>query len=317
VPAAPYPGSSPLARTVARLHDWIWLVKRHRRRIGTWPHPWQPRSFNDWIYRRLLVAPEPLHAQLSCKLGQRDYKAARIGPDASLPLLGIWDEAAALDADWDSLPDAFMLKPTHGSSWLRAVPDKCAADRAAILAEAAGWLRRSYYETSHEIGYRDLVPRLIAEPLLPPAPGYITPWEYSLFCFGGRPALLHSRAYTPDGRKAVGFLDMARQVLPISPRPHREQPVPEPPGDAAWSRMLDLAGPLSRGTDFLRVDFLVVGDEAWAGELTPYPAAGRQNIEPAAWNDWLGAVWHATLDGCRWPDPPSGARPMGNEADCT
>ena len=47
--------------------------------------------------------------------------------------------------------------------------------------------------------------------------------------------------------------------------------------------MLALCGPLSRGVDFLRVDFLVDGDTAWAGELTPYPGGGRQDLEPAVW----------------------------------
>ncbi len=309
MPAPPYPGPLPLARPMARLQDWIWLSKRHRRQIGTWPNPWRPRGFNDWIYRRLLVAPEPLHALLSCKLGQRAYKAERIGEAASLPLLGVWDTAEALARAWDTLPAAFMLKPTHASSWYRAVPDKAAADRPAILAEAAGWLRRSYYRASREIGYRDLVPRLIAEPLLPPAPGFAAPWEYSLFCFDGRPALLHSRVYEAGGRKLVGFLDMTRRALPVRRRVGRQDPAPEPPGDAAWARIRAWATPLSRGVDFLRVDFLVDGDAVWAGEVTPYPAGGRQNLEPAAWDGWLGAVWHATRQGLPWPDPPAGARP--------
>jgi hypothetical protein len=298
-----------LARLAARLHDWIWLMKRHRRLIGTWPNPWKARTFNDWIHRRLLVQPEPLHAQLSCKLGQRDYKAARIAEDASLPLLGVWDSAEALARDWDSLPAAFMLKPTHASSWLRAVPDKAAVDRDAVLAEAAAWLRQSYYRASREIGYRDVVPRLMAEPLLPPAPGYATPWEYSLFCFDGRPALMLSRVYEAGGKKLVGFLDITRRALPVRRCIDLEDPAPEPPSDAAWARILDLARPLSMGVDFVRVDFLVTGDAVWAGEVTPYPAGGRQNLTPGTWDDWLGAVWSATRLGLPWPAPPAGAPP--------
>ena len=305
----PYPGSLPLARPIARLQDWIWLMKRHRRHLGTWPNPWAPRGFNDWIHRRLLLAPEPLHAQLSCKLGQRAYKAERIGEAASLPVLGVWETAEALARDWDGLPAAFMLKPTHASSWYRAVRDKATADRPAILAEAAGWLQRSYYRDSREIGYRDVVPRLMAETLLPPAPGFVAPWEYSLFCFDGRPALLYSRVFEAGGHKRMAFLDMTRSVLPLYRRVGPRDPAPDPPGDSAWARMRDIASQLSRGADFLRVDFLVDGDAVWASEVTPYPAGGRQNLEPGTWDRWLGAVWHATRQGLPWPDPPAGAPP--------
>lgn len=130
-----------LTRLLRRLDDVAWLTKRHRRRLGTWPKPWRPLSFNDWVHRRLLLKPHPLHGQLCCKLGQREYKAARIGSDASLPLLGTWKDITSFERDWDSLPDAFMLTPTHGSSWYRAVPGKAGADRSAIIDEAASWLR--------------------------------------------------------------------------------------------------------------------------------------------------------------------------------
>jgi hypothetical protein len=292
-----------------RLGDAAWLMKRHRRRLGNWPNPILPRDFNDWIYRRLILKPSPLHAQLCCKLGQRSYIAERIGPEASLPLLGVWGDIASLAGDWDSLPPSFMLKPTHGSSWHRAVPDKAAADRTAILAEAADWLGRSYYRASREIGYRDVVPRLIAEPLLPPAPRFSAPWEYSFYCFDARPALLMARTCTLDGKKVQGFLDMERNPLPIKRPSRRVESQPMPPSDAAWARMLAHTGPLSRGVDFVRVDFFVDGDAVWAGEITPYPGGGRQDLEPRSWIDWLGDVWKATQQGQPWPDPPSGARP--------
>jgi hypothetical protein len=287
----------------SRLGDAIWLMKRHRRRLGTWPNPIRPRTLNDWVMRQLILTPQPLHAQFSCKLGQRSYKAARIGEAASLPLLGEWQDTAALERDWGRLPNAFILKPTHASSWYRVVPDKSRADRAAILAEAIGWLTRSYYEASHEIGYRNLPRRLIAEPLLPAPEGFDTPREIQPHCFDGRIALATTRIRTADGRDCYGFLNSAGRRLSLQKPGRWPDPLP-PPSPAVWERIQDLSARLSRGVDFVRCDFLMAGETVWASELTPCPMGGRQQFQPHVWMEWLGAVWAATQEHRAWPEPP-------------
>lgn len=85
--------------------------------------------------------------------------AARIGSDASLPLLGTWKDITSFERDWGSLPDAFMLKPTHGSSWYRAVPCKAGAGRSAIFDEATTWLRRNDACENHRCSRRLLTSR--------------------------------------------------------------------------------------------------------------------------------------------------------------
>ena len=295
-----------LPRPLRRLGDAVWLMKRHRRRLGRGPNPLRPRTLNDWVMRRLMLAPEPLHAQFCCKLGQRRFKAERIGEAASVPLLGVWDSAEALARDWDALPAAFMLKPTHASSWFRAVPDKAAADKAAILAEAAGWLARSYYAASREIGYRDVVPRLIAETLVRPPEGFPTPRETHLYCFDGRIALATIGLRPREGEYCTSLLDAEGRPLPAYKPGRQPDPLP-PPAPAVWARIRELSAALSRGLDFVRCDVLIEGETVWVSELTPYPMGGRQEFEPLPWMGWLGGVWAATRAGRPWPDPPSAA----------
>lgn len=290
-----------------RAHDFAWLMRRHWRELGTIAHPWRPRSINDWIFRRLLLEPHPLDAQLCCKLGQRRFKAERIGEAASLPLLGVWSDVAGLARDWDGLPEGFMLKPTHGSGWYRAVPDRAGADRAAILAEAAGWLAQSYYRVSHEIGYREVVPRLLAEPLLPSPPGLKSPHEVHVYVFDARIAMAMSRIKSPEGEPCAAFLDRHGRRLPVTKTGRLPDPMPDPPR-AAWARIEELCAQLGRGLVFLRCDFLLDGERVWASELTPYPAGGRQHCNPMVWMDWLGGVWAATRAGRPWPPPPAGAQ---------
>jgi hypothetical protein len=55
--------------------------------------------------------------------------------------------------------------------------------------------------------------------------------------------------------------------------------------------MRRLAEVLSRDFDFVRVDLYALPDRIVVGELTHYPATGRQLFEPRAWEERLGALW--------------------------
>ena len=51
-----------------------------------------------------------------------------------MPLVGVWDSPDEID--FDSLPERFALKATHGSAWNILVTDKGALD---VRGAGAGW----------------------------------------------------------------------------------------------------------------------------------------------------------------------------------
>lgn len=285
------------------LYDAQFHIRRHHARTGRWPNPLFPRTVNDWLLRRLILAHEPLHARLSDKLETRAFVRERLGEDPTVPILGQWDSVEALAADWDRLPHAFVLKPTHGSGWVRLVPDRTAAGRDAMLAEARGWMHASFYDLWREWGYRHVRPRLVAEHRVAPMPGEPTPVEYRFWMFGGRLALFRVSIGFMGQVRGCAFDSALRPVsFAISDRPNRPLPPPAPE-DFAW--MLGLAQRLTAGIDFLRVDFLQEAGRIWLGELTAYPDAGTAPYQPWAWAEWMGAVWRATRRGGDWPPMPA------------
>lgn len=285
------------------LYDAQWHIRRHRSRTGRWPNPLFPRTVNDWLLRRLILAHDPLHARLSDKLAARGFVRERLGFDPTVPILGTWDSVEALAAAWDSLPASFVLKPTHGSGWVRVIADRAQADRSAALAEAAGWMATSFYDLWREWGYRDVRPRLIAERRVPPAPGEDTPIEHRFWMFGGRLGLLRVSAGLAATVGGSGFDAALHPVsFAVAGRPNRTIPPPAP-DDFAW--MLGIAERLTAGVDFLRVDFLQEAGRIWLGELTPYPDAGTAPYEPWAWAAWMGAAWRAARRGSPWPPMPA------------
>lgn len=285
------------------LYDAQFHIRRHHARTGRWPNPLVPRTVNDWLLRRLILAREPLHARFSDKLETRAFVRERLGEDPTVPVLGAWDSVEALATDWDRLPDAFVLKPTHGSGWVRPVADRAAADRDAVLAEARGWMAASFYDLWREWGYRDVRPRLVAEYRVPPIQGEATPLEHRFWMFGGRLGVLRVSMGLAGQIKGCAFDAGLRPVsFAIAGRPNHPLPPPAP-DDFAW--MLGIAERLTDGIDFLRVDFLQEPGRIWLGELTAYPDAGTAPYAPWAWADWMGAAWRASRRGRSWPPMPA------------
>ena len=60
------------------------------------------------------------------------------------------------------------------------------------------------------------------------------------------------------------------------------------PRPVCLDKMLDLAKKLSKDIPFVRVDFYVIYDKIYFGELTFYPEAGIGKFNPDIWNIKLG-----------------------------
>ncbi len=290
------------------LDAWV-HCRRHRQVVGHWPNPIRPRRFNEHVLHSLIFRRDPLHARVSDKHALRAVVQERMGEDLCVPLLGVWDDAAGLARAWDALPDAFILKPNHASGWYHVVRDRAAADRDYVVALAAWWLENSFYARSREWAYRDIRPRLLAEPLLPAPPGEDVPRNHRCFVFGGQMALLRVRGLRA-GQEIEVTCDASGRELPMA----KSDPPPgriAPPSPALLQGLTRLAERLAAGTPFLRVDLYAVDGDLRVSELTPFPYAGAHPFHPPTFDAWLGAVWRAGQRGAPFPPPPS--VPVGPE----
>ena len=171
---------------------------------------------------------------------------------------------------FDELPDRFVVKPTHGSGWVRFVADKSTLDRAALVATCADWLERSYYRESREVVYRHIAPRILIEEFIDDGHG-ATPHDYKLFVFGGSVEMIQT-----DMNRFGGH----RQLM-YSP---------------AWKKLDvryvdDDAQILGREWDFIRVDFYDTRDRLYFGEITLTPNEGCVRFRPQEFDVYLGSLW--------------------------
>lgn len=233
-----------------------------------------PVTFNEKLQWLKLRYRPPELVRLVDKYQVRSYVAERVGSEILIPTVGVFDSVD--DIDIGKLPDAFVLKPTHGSGWVIPCKDKNSLQWADVRARLNTWMRRNYYYHAREWAYRYVRPRILCEHLLSDERGEV-PADYKIFCFGGEPKFIqvdlgrfsdHRRNYYDPSWTPIGV-----EVL----YPRSETEVPRP---AALDEMLRLASKLEEPFPFCRVDLYSVGSRIYFGELTFIPDNGVAPIRP-------------------------------------
>ena len=143
-----------------------------------------PTSFCDklnWLKFHYHVPELKIFAD---KAAVRGHVAERLGPEWLIPLLGVY--VRPQEIPWDELPDAFVLKATHGSAMNVLCPDKSKLDRGLAVRWLRRWLRRDFYRYGMEWCYQGLPRRILCETFLRGEDG-LSPWDYKVLCFGGEP----------------------------------------------------------------------------------------------------------------------------------
>ena len=264
-----------------------------------WEHP---RGFNEKMQWLKLYDRRPEYTQFVDKYGVRDYVRSTVGEEYLIPLLGVWDSAEAID--FDSLPEQFVLKCTHNSGEGMCIcRDKAGLDIPEVRRRLARALAENYYFAAREWPYKDIVPRVIAEPFIvdrDPANTAGTLVDYKFHCFNGEPRFLYVGVDDiSDGTKGdlkLSFFDMDWQTPPFFRTDHEPIPLAVKKPEK-FDEMVQLARELSRGVPFLRVDLYWVNQQILFSELTMFPGGGYGFFSPEEWERRLG-------DWITLPDKP-------------
>jgi len=124
------------------------LVLRYTRRSGKLPDLFAPKTFNEKMLYRLLFDRRPILTMLADKYAVREYVKERVGAHVLTDLY--WTTKDPSDIPFDMLPRKFVVKPSHGSGWVRFVADKARVDPGELVETCAGWLRQNYYHVAAE-----------------------------------------------------------------------------------------------------------------------------------------------------------------------
>ena len=259
--------------------DKLYLSLIYRAKMGHWINWRSPQTFTEKIQWLKLYNRKPIYTTMVDKAEVKKYVADKIGDQYIIPTIGGWDTVD--DIEWDSLPNQFVLKTTHGGGGCGIVicKNKENFDIAAAKKKLKKAIASDIYYTYREWPYKNVPKRIIAEKYL--TSGNISNmsdetldlYDYKFFCFGGKVKFFkidfgrfiehHANYYSTMGK----LLDFGE--IGLAPDPNIKIDLPD-----NLSEMIRIAEVLSNKESLIRVDLYNVQGRIYFGELTFFPASG-------------------------------------------
>lgn len=251
-----------------------------------------PKTFSEKCQWLKLYDRKPIYHQMVDKYDAKQLVASLIGEEYVIPTYGVWENIE--DIDWDSLPEKFVIKPTHsgGADCILICKDKSSFD----FEEAKRRLQKTMhpngiYNNLREWTYKDIKPRIIAEQLLEDNV-HPYPVDYKIMCFCGEPKCFYVNWGRGNGKIQNPFFDTnGNYIIDLALVKYEGDPKHLPTIPETLPKMIELARTLSEGVPHLRVDLYEVNGKIWFGELTFAEESGFAEFKPKKWNytfgDWI------------------------------
>jgi hypothetical protein len=270
------------------LPDIAYLKLLFRYRMGKKLDLKHPQTYSEKLQWLKLYDRNPLYTTLVDKHEVKTYVAEHAGSQYVIPELGLWDTPAEID--WDSLPQSFVLKTTHGGGNIGVVvcKNKDDFDRVSAIKKLGASMQQNLYRDSREWPYKNIRKRVFAEAYMEDAATKELR-DYKFFCFDGEVKFL----FVGSERQKKGedvkfdFFDKDYNHLILRQGHPNAKVLPEKP--SCFEEMKDVATALSKGLPHVRVDLYEADGHVYFGELTFYHFGGMVRFEPEEWDYKFGS----------------------------
>lgn len=271
------------------LPDSTYLKLMFRLKMGSRLNLKNPRTFSEKLQWLKLYNRRSQYTTMVDKYAVKEYVAGIIGEEYIIPTIGVWDKPE--DIDWETLPNQFVLKTTHGggSTGVVICKDKDSFDKQKAIDKLNESLKMDIYHLFREWPYKNVPKRIIAEKFITPSPNEDDLPDYKFFCFDGKVKML----YVATERQKKGevakfdFFDDNFNHLPLQQTGHPNAEI-TPIKPQNFDLMKSLAERLSQGIPHVRVDFYDCDDRIYWGEMTFFSMSGLASYEPEEWDYKFG-----------------------------
>ena len=247
-----------------------------------------PVTFNEKLQWLKLHDRKPEYADMVDKYEVRKIIENSIGAEYLIPCYGVYNSFEEID--FSSLPDQFVLKCTHDSGSVIICKDKTEFDRAAAKQSLDASMKRNYYSTYREWPYKYVKPRIIAEKYMIDEYGDDLK-DYKVMCFNGEAKVIevHENRFTKGKEHTQTFYDRNWNKLPII-QEGLMYVTDERRAPAQLDKILALSEELAKDMYHARIDWYIINDKIYFGEITFYDGSGFETFPNKEDNVYLGSL---------------------------
>ena len=229
-----------------------------------------PRTFNEKIQLYKLFYKNDLMTLCADKLLVRDYVANKIGAQYLTKLYGVYDNCSVLEKA--ELPDEYVLKCTHDSQSVQISTNSSPLNKKIAYKNLNRALNRNWFWQGREWAYKNITPRIICEEYLTDGHSQF-PKDYKFYCFNGRVALIqvdidrfnlnHEELLFDENWNSLGDWNSDAVI--------KESEDFKP---SCFDKLLQLSEILSSDFPHARIDWYVIDEKIYFGEITFYTGSG-------------------------------------------
>lgn len=252
--------------------DEIYLKILYRLSLGESCNLKNPVKYNEKLQWLKLHDRKPEYERMVDKYEVRAYISEKLGEEYLIPCYGVYNSFDQID--FSKLPEQFVLKCTHDSGSVEICKDRSAFDIKKVGERLTESLKKNYYYTYREWPYKNVKPRIIAEKFMVDET-VDDLRDYKVMCFNGEAKLIevHENRFARERGYTQTFYDREWNKLDIAQKGFvptdelREKP-------AKLEEMLELSETIAKNMYHARIDWYLVGDKLYFGEITFFDGSG-------------------------------------------
>lgn len=234
-----------------------------------------PITYNEKLQWIKLYDRNPLMPKCCDKYTVREYVNSKDCGEILNALL--WEGVNPEDIPFDVLPKQYVIKVTHGSTFNIICTDSSKLDRQDVIAKCKKWLKAKFLPCYGEWFYGIERPRIIVEKYL--EGGKEGLHDYKVYCFNGIPRYISIDSNRGTGEHTKDIYDTQWNLMHGYEMAYKASEVPKPK-PSFLDDLLKYSKILSEDFLHARVDFFVVENNIFFGEITFTNSAGFGNVSP-------------------------------------
>ncbi|PRS39085.1 glycosyl transferase [Bacillus sp. RJGP41] len=269
-----------------------WLPSRQYLKMVYWGETGKklnlvnPLTFNEKLQWLKLYDWKPEYSMYVDKYSVRSYIEETLGDQYFIPIIGLYKNVQEIN--WDTLPEKFVLKCTHGSGSNIICTSKSKFDIDDAKIKLSKWMKKNWYWFGREGPYKNIIPRIVCEQYMVDDSGTGLK-DYKFMCFNGEAKCIF---VCQDRNSSTGLnidiYDINWNLMPFQ-RPSHPNSGTKSERPKNYEKMIEFAQILSKDIPFLRVDFYEINGHLYFGELTFYPGSGFEEFTPESYDKLLGS----------------------------